>query len=326
MAFEPGKFKLLNLIRIFEECTDENHGLTMPQIIEKLGECGVHAERKALYRDIQALNEFGLTIKKFHCAPVEYRLVGRRFTFNELQLLVDAVQSCRFLTQGNADKLVRSIKTLCSEEQGKQLSRRIHVGNRVKMQNESAFKNIDIINAAIRSKHKVEFMYYKYDCGKRPVAQHDGKLYCETPVQMVFNDGFYYLITFNDKHESFITYRIDRMTSVAVSSEPSVRNQAISHFDVEEYERRSFGMFAGEPVSATLIVHEEAMGGVIDRFGKEVESLDKGDGTAEVHVRVMESPTFFGWLAQYGRLIHIAAPRALAGAYREYLVAIAQEY
>ncbi len=326
MANETGKFKLLNLVRIFEEYTDEHRGLTMPQIIEKLAECGIQAERKALYRDIQALNEFGFVIEKFPCAPVEYRLVARYFTFSELQLLVDAVQSCRFLTQSSADKLVRMIKTLCSLEQGKQLSRRIHVGNRVKMQNESVFKNIDVINEALFAKRKIEFLYFKYDCSKRIVVQRNGALYCETPVQIVFSDGFYYVITYNDKHEDFATYRIDRMNALGVSDQPATRKSEITHFDIGEYEERAFGMYAGDPVSATLLVSEEAMGGIIDRFGKQVESLDRGDGTAEVHVRVMESPVFFAWLAQFGSSVRVAAPRSLAQSYRDYLLSIAGDY
>ena len=324
MANEMGKFKLLQLIHIFEECTDEHHGITMSQLIEKLAECGVKAERKALYRDIQALNEFGLAIKKVYCAPVEYRLVSRHFSFSELQLLVDEVQSSRFLTQGSADKLVRNLKTLCSTEQAKQLTRRIYVSNRVKMQNESVFKNIETINEAILAKKKIEFHYFKYDCSKKQVLQREGALYCETPVHLVFSNDFYYVIAYNDKHENFITYRVDRMCDMAISAQAATRNSAISHFDIEEYESRAFGMFAGDPVSVTLLVAEEAMGGVIDRFGKQVQSVDKGDGTAEVHVRAMESPTFYSWVAQFGGAVRIMAPSALVQSYKGFLLDLAE--
>ena len=191
MSNEVGKFKLLNLIRIFEECTDSRQGLTMPQLIEKLEECGISAERKALYRDIKALRDFGFDIQKAHCSPVEYRLCNRHFSYSELQLLADAVQSSRFLTKSSVDQLLRNLKTLCSARQGKTLSRRLHVSDRVNMQNESAFRNIDLINEAIVGRRKVEFAYFKYNCSKEPVFQRDGATYCETPIHLVFSSGLY---------------------------------------------------------------------------------------------------------------------------------------
>lgn len=313
------KSRLLALMRIFEECTDDQRGLTMPQIIEKLEEEGISAERKALYRDISALVEGGFAIEKFNCAPVEYRLVKRHFSFTELQLLVDAVQSSRFLTQDAVNALTQGVEQLCSVEQAKYLRRHIHVGNRVRMQNESVFGNIDVVNEALNTQRKIEFRYFKYDCAKRAVARRDGAVYCETPVQLVFSEGFYYMIAYNDKHQDFATYRLDRMSDVSVSVCPAMRNDAIAHFDVTEYEARAFGMYAGEPLYATLLVSEEAMGAIVDRFGKDVDSIDKENGTAEVRVRIMESPVFYGWLTQFGASVRVVSPRSLAKNYQEYL-------
>ena len=326
MSTEMGKFKLLNLIRIFEEYTDAQKGLTMPQLIEKLEECGISAERKALYRDIKALRDFGFDIQKAHCSPVEYRLCGRRFSYSELQLLADAVQSSRFLTKSSVDRLLHNLRTLCSVRQAKTLSRRLHVSDRVNMQNESAFRNIDVVNEAIVGHRKIEFTYFKYDCSKKPVPQHGGAIYCETPMHLVLSSGLYYMVAYNDKHDDIVTYRVDRMKDVRVSGQQAARNQKIANFDVAEYEKRAFGMYAGDPVSVTLCVAQDAMGGVIDRFGKEVSSLDRGDGTAEVHVQVMASDSFFAWLMQFGSQVRIEAPSSLAKEYKHRLLEIAANY
>ena len=179
MPRESQKLKLLFLARIFLQETDEDTGLTMPQIIERLAALGIPAERKALYRDIEALREFGMDIGKLRRSPVQYALITREFSKEELLLLVDAVQSSRFLTKTKSDDLTRSIRTLASTVQARE-SKRVHVEGRIKMQNQSVFNNVDITQAAIRTHRKVAFHYFNYDAAKRKVRQHGGDRYVET--------------------------------------------------------------------------------------------------------------------------------------------------
>jgi predicted DNA-binding transcriptional regulator YafY len=324
---EIGKrMKILYLMRIFNEETDEAVGLTMPQIIGRLSEMGISAERKAVYRDIEALRQFGMDIRVFQRAPVEYALVNRRFSLPELLLMTDAVQSSRFLTKGKSEDLVRSIKTLASKREAKSLSKRMHVEGRIKMQNESVYHNVDIIQEALRLKRKVEFQYYKYDLEKNKKLQHDGMVYMETPVQLIYSDGYYYLVVYNDKHTNFTNYRVDRMVEVKISEERATRNADIATFDVTEYESRAFGMYRGEAISVDLLVKEDAMSGVIDRFGKDVQVTPYDDEHAKVHAVVMESPVFYGWVAQYGDSIRIVQPKRLVDGYVDYLKGIIGSY
>ena len=326
MSVNRQKLKLLYLMRILFEKTDAEQGLTMPQIIERLEEQGISAERKSLYRDIEALREFGLDVRTYHRAPVEYALEGREFTFPELVLLVDAVQSSRFLTQRKSDALVRSVKRLAPERQRKLLDKRLHVEGRIKMQNESVLANVDRIQEAMAKRRKISFLYFKYDAAKRRVLQHSGERYVETPVQLVYSDGYYYLVAYNEKHDGFPSYRVDRMDKIEVLVESACRNERIANFDREEVESRAFGMYQGEPVRATLLVTDEAMGAVIDRFGRDVESSLAGEGAAHVHVAVAKSPVFFGWLAQFGDRVRIEKPTTLANEYRQYLRTILEAY
>lgn len=319
MTKEIKKLKLLYLARMFFEETDDEVGLTMPQIIERLEGLGVPAERKALYRDIKVLREFGMDIQTYYRAPVEYGLATRRFSQPELLLLTDAVQSSRFLTASKSDDLVRSIKTLDSKRQAKGLAKRLHVEGRIKMQNESVFKNLDAIQAAITAHRKVAFRYFRYGITKKQKLRHGGEMYVETPVQLMYSRDYYYLVVFNEKHDDFANYRIDRMLDIAVSSESAIKNERIATFDAAEYGARTFDMFSGSTVSATLLVEEEVMGALIDRFGRDVQVVPTDDGRAHVYVNVTDSPTFYGWVAQFGNKVRIVAPSPLVVGFTGYL-------
>ena len=326
MAEGRQKLKLLYLMKMLNEETDSKRGLSMTQIIEKLEGLGISAERKSIYRDIETLRDFGLDVRTHQRKPVEYAIEDRDFAFPELLLLVDAVQSSRFLTQGKSDALVRSVKKLASERQRKLLDKRLHVEGRIKTQNESVFNNVDCIQEALAKRKKISFLYFKYNAAKEKVMQHDGARYIETPVQLVYSDGCYYLVVFNEKHDKFLHYRVDRMDGIEVLDEPAQRNEQIATFDPQELESRAFGMYSGEPVSASFIVEEEAMGAVIDRFGKEVQSALVDERSARVSAVVMKSPAFFGWLAQFEDRVRIEKPQSLACEYREYLLRIAEAY
>lgn len=326
MASTTQKLKLLYLAKILHEETDEEAGLSMPQIIERLYAYGIEAERKSIYRDLASLEEFGLSIERLRTSPVQYALVDRKFSAGELLLMADAVQSSKFLTKTKAEKLTRSIKSLGSKRQAKDLTKNLHVEGRIRMQNESVFYSIDAIQRAIAARKKVEFKYFRYDTNKKRVERYDGRVYVETPVQMVYSNDCYYLVTFNDKHADFTSYRVDRMLNVEVSDSPATRNEAIATFDVAAYEARLFGMFSGEAVRAKLLVSEDAMGALIDRFGKDVMVTPAEDGKVYAHVTVTESPTFFGWLSQFGTQMQIAQPSSLQESYLSHLKAIAKAY
>lgn len=326
MAEGRQKLKLLYLMKMLNEETDSACGLTMSQIIDRLEDRGISAERKSIYRDIETLRDFGLDVRTYQRKPVEYAVEDRDFAFPELLLLVDAVQSSRFLTQRKSDALVRSVKKLASERQRKLLDKRLHVEGRIKTQNESVFNNVDRIQEALAKRRRVSFFYFKYDAAKEKTLQHGGERYAETPVQLVYSDGCYYLVAFNEKHDDFVNYRVDRMDEIEVLDEPAQRNERIANFDPQKLEDRAFGMYSGKPVSAELLVEEEAMSAVIDRFGKDVQSVPTGEGCARVSAVVMKSPVFFGWLAQFGDRVRIEKPKSLACEHRDYLARIVEAY
>ena len=267
MATTAQKLKLMYLAKLLESETDDEHGLTGPQIIQRLAELGIAVERKTLYRDLDCLREFGYNIVKYQRSPIEYGLASREFQESELLLLADAVQSSRFLTERKSSALVKAIGKLGSKYLADDLRRNLHVEGRIRSQNESVFYNIDAIQRAISAKKKVRFRYFKYDNRKKRVLQRDGRFYEETPLHLVYMDDCYYLVAWNDKHESTTNYRVDRMLNIDVSEEDATSNEQTAEFDAAKYQKRVFGMYSGEAVAVTLLVKPDAISTVIDRFG-----------------------------------------------------------
>ena len=326
MAKANQKLKMLHLVRILERETDDEHGLTGPQIIQMLAERGVEVERKTLYDDLECLRSFGYDIQKYQRAKVEYGLASRDFQEGELMLLADAVQSSKFLTAEKADALVEAIAKLGSRHMAEGLAKRIHVEGRIGTQNESVFYNVDAIQRAMDERRKIRFRYFKHDEAKRRVEQHGGLPYLATPVQLMYMNDFYYLIVWNDNHGTFVNYRVDRMREIEVTNEEATRNERIATFDAAKYQQRVFGMFGGEAVPVTLLVRASAMSSVIDRFGVDVRVAPAGEGLARVSAVVLEAPTFYGWLAQFGNDVVIESPQHLRDSYAAHLKNVLRLY
>lgn len=319
------KLKTLYVKQMLEEETDQEHGLTMRQIIERLGLMGIKAERKSVYRDIEVLQEFGCDIRTYQRNPVEYALVKRTFELQELMLMVDAVQSSRALTTRQANALVTNIKMLASDHQRNLLERRIHVPGRIRTKNESVFANVDAVHDAMRQRRKVEFTYYRRQMDGSRCATRDGKPHVVTPVQVVYAEGFYYLTAWNDDHQSMTEYRLDRMGKVRVSAENATRNQQISQFKYDEGRYEYFGRFGGEEMMACLKVRASKVEIVMDRFGEDVELSRIDDEYARARVRIRKSEQFFGWIAGMGKAVTIDGPKGLVEEYRAYLKSLLEE-
>lgn len=320
------KLKLLVLRDILLEETDDEHGLTMPQLLDRLEDKGISAERKALYDDIEALEHYGLDIIKRRGKHTEYAVGARQFELPELLLLADAAQSSRFLTKHKSDVLINKLEQFTSQHQRTLLEKSMHVEGRIKMQNESVYYNIDTIQATIRDKKKITFQYFDYGFDKKEKLRREGNTYVENPVDLVYKDEYYYLITYNETHDKFLTYRVDRMKSIKKSDEPLACTDKIRSFDVQEFTARAFSMFDGETIGAVLLVDHSLIGPIIDRFGKDVPIYRIDDNTARITVHILKSPVFFGWLAQFGTSARIESPQSLVNDYKEHLQSIVQTY
>lgn len=314
------KLKVLHLMDILREETDPEHGLTMPQLVERLSERGIDAERKSLYRDIETLREFGMDVRALKRQPIQYALCERDFELPQLMLLVDAVQSSRFLSEGASNALVKSVRQLASAEERKALNKQVHVHGRPKRQDQSDFTAVDKLQQAIADKSKVSFRYYRYGAGKERVARKEGASHIVTPMNLTYSDGNYYLVAYSAADGEIRNYRVDRMGQIMETGEPAERNKAIATYDPEETARTAFGMYDGERVVATIRVKSELMNVVVDRFGRDVDARPESDGDrALVTVPVRVSPVLYGWLATLGDGAEVLRPNTLREGFASWL-------
>lgn len=319
------KLKTLYVRQILEEETDAEHGLSMRQIIERLEQYGIKAERKSVYRDIEVLREFGCDIRSYQKNPMEYALIRRQFKLPELMLMVDAVQSSKALTARQSTALVTNIKLLASDHERALLERRIHVPGRIKTKADSVFGNVDVIHEAMRLRRKVEFAYYRRNVEGGRYETRGGKPHVVTPVEIAYANGFYYLTAWDDDHSNMVEYRLDRMGKVRVSDIQSSRNAEIDHHVYDEDKYECFGRFGGEEVTARLEVRADKVEIVLDRFGDGAEVSKVDDETAKAFVKVCKSEQFFGWIAGMGNTVKIAGPKSLVDEYKNYLKSLLED-
>lgn len=303
------KMKLIYLMKIFLERTDEDHSLSTAQLIDALAEYDVTAERKSIYTDIDLLRKFGLNIESRKSKTVSYYIDARNFELPELKLLVDAVQSSRFITARKSNELIKKISALTSTHHAKDLKRQVVMAERPKPLNEAIYYNIDAIHAAINGRRKINFKYFDYNVDKNRVYRKNGDVYCYTPVAMCWNDDKYYLICFNAKYDDFTSYRVDRMSNVEVCEEVADKIDK-TRFNIAEHTKRMFGMYNGELVSAKLRFDNSLVNTVQDKFGSALPLRASGD-QFEISVDVSNSPVFLSWMFQFGDKAEIVAPDSL---------------
>lgn len=307
------RLKILYLYKILWENTDEEHELTMPQIIDKLNEYGITAARKALYEDIEALREFGADIYSRRGNNAGYSLLNREFELPELKLLADAVTSSRFFTEKKARALLEKLGTLCSGYEAEQLIRKVYVADRDASENERIYLNIDAIHRAVSEKKKISFGYFDYDINKRKKYR-DGIRVC-SPYALTWNDERYYMIAYYEKYKGISHFRVDKMENVKLLSDPAFRMP--KDFRLSEYLKSTFSMFSGTEQTVKLKFHISLINAVIDRFGRGVKLMRDGGEhfTVEVKARTDQPAAFFGWLFQFGSKAKIIAPAALKQEY-----------
>ena len=338
MAYNgKSKVKVLYLLKILREETNAEHGLTMPQIIQRLAEHGVSAERKSVYADLDALREFGIDVRTYRTSPVEYGVVPGEFSLEELMVMVDAVQSCRAITQRQADSLVRSIKQLTNKEDREVLDRCIHVEGRIKSKSDSVLSTVDKIHDAIRSKSSVTLVYKRASSADGTRATSRGKKHEVTPIEVAYDDGFYYLTAWDEGSEEVREFRLDRIRGIIVG-EPgtaTVNGQARS-YGRNRSDAVMFGRFGGEEIEATLAFVPDKVEIVTDRFGAAARILSRGgacgesgyneaEGMGTARVRVCKSTQFFGWVAGMDKVVRIVGPQRLVDEYRDYLRSLLKE-
>ena len=302
------KIKILYLMKILLEKTDEEHGLTLEEILSALSEYGVDAERKALYDDFEVLRLFGIDIEKRRDKSVRYHVVSRDFELPELKLLVDAVQASKFITHKKSSELIKKIEGFASHYEAQKLQRQVFVANRIKTMNESIYYTVDYIHEAINNNVKVSFQYFEWDIKKQKCLRHGGKRYLISPWALTWDDENYYMIGYDTEAEIIKHFRVDKMINLSLSDEKRDGAEFFKNFDMALYSKKTFGMFGGKEESVTLRCSRALTGIIVDRFGQDTVFYNITDTHVDINVRVQASPLFFTWLMNFGSDIKIISP------------------
>lgn len=320
------KLKLLYLLKILSEETDEQHMMTMTELVHKLKKVGVHADRKTLYSDFAELERFGIDIVSLRQGRNTYYYLGaRQFDLAELKILVDSVEAAKFITDAKTKSLIRKLGGLASRFDADTLKRQVDLQGRVKTSNRVVFNNVDTLHAAIAAEKQIRFHYCKWDIRGNMVPRNDGAWYYVSPWRLMINNDYYYLVAYSP--ESGIRhYRVDKIKDIFVVEEPRQGKEAFNNFDFAAYSKCMFGMFGGDEMRVTLECDLEMIGVIIDRFGKDVVCIPKGEHSFIVAVNVIPSLQFLGWVIGLGEGVKIISPDVVIRQMREEVKRLGAQY
>ncbi len=318
------KLKLLYLMRYLLENTDENHGVTVKEMIEELARYGVSAERKSIYDDLECLRLYGLDICFEKSKYTRYAVVSRDFELPELKLLVDSVQASKFITRNKSLQLISKIEQLTSKHGGKKLHRQVYVLDRVKVMNERIYYNVDILHEAIEQNKQVRFLYFKYDVHKQRVYGKGGGVYMESPVALTWADENYYLITYKAKYGNYTHYRVDKMEEIQITDDERILPE--EKFDLSAYAQTMFSMFGGEETVVSIRFDNSLASVVFDRFGMDIPIEQVDDKHFVCRVCVSVSPQFLSWIMSFGDKAKILSPDAVVEKIKEQARGVMRNY
>ena len=272
-------------------------------------EHGIQAGRKSVYSAIEVLQGSGMDIVCVKSTQNRYFVGERLFELPELKLLVDAVESSRFITEKKSTALIKKLGHLTSTAQAEQLNRRIYMGGGTpKPENESIYYNVDTIHNAVQKKQQITFQYFEYSPKKEKILKHDGYKYRFSPYAMIWNRDCYYAVGWSEKHGKIAQFRVDRMTAVEPLEHTAVQTP---DFDPAEYVRKVFGMYPDNLCTVELLCNNEVMRSVIDRFGENVRTETADEQHFRATVEVAPSPPFFSWVFTFSGKIRIVSPAAV---------------
>lgn len=321
------KLKIIYIMEYLLRNTDEAHPVSAAQIKAYLADCGISAERKSIYDDIEALRAYGVDIIQAGSGRSGgYYVAGREFELPELKLLVDSVQSSKFITHKKTLTLIQKLERLASVYEAQQLNRQVFVKNRIKAMNESIYYNVDEIHSGIARNRKIRFHYFEYTVQKERHYRKNGAFYMISPFALTWDDENYYMVGFDSEAQLMKHFRVDKMVDIEVADEERDGSGAYNAMDMAVYARKVFGMFSGDEVSVQMRFDRRLVGAVLDRLGREAVLVPDGEDFFTVRADVAVSPQFFAWLCGFGTMAQILGPADVAAQMEEHVAGIYRLY
>ena len=303
------KYKLYYLSKILMTKTDEEHHLTMPEILDYLQEYDISADRKTIYSDIEALKTVGIdVIGQKNGKNYDYYVGSKTFDLAELKLLVDSIQSSKFITEKKSKELIEKVGSLASDYEAEQLKRQVVVQGRVKAMNETIYYNVDEIYRAIGSNQQITFEYMQWTPKKKLEKKREER-YEVSPWALTWAEENYYLIAYDEQKERIHHYRVDKMKNINLTGRKRIGRKEFREFNVADYVKMNFGMFSGDKTKVRIACKDELIGVLFDRFGTNIPVKEYKKGWSETEVDVLESDHFLAWIFALGDGVKITGPK-----------------
>lgn len=326
------KAKLLYIMELLLRESDEENGISIKEILQYLSDRGIEAERKSIYSDIEVIRSFGLPVETRKTKSFEYFINHRLFELAELKLLVDAVQSAKFITPAKSAVMIEKLEKLCSVNEAKELNREVIIAGRLKHMNESIYYNTDIIHSAINRNLRISFKYFEWGFSGSSDSvekfyKKNGSTYTVSPYALTWDDENYYLIAYDSQEEKIKHYRVDKIGEIAIEPDRFRDGRKfMQDFNMAEYTKTTFSMYGGVEEEIRLEVKNELLGVIIDRFGKDIPVKRLPRGKFKVTITAAVSPTFFSWLFNFGKDIKVLSPKHVIDRYKECAKEICKQY
>ena len=314
------KLKVLKLLELLRQSTDEQHPMTTNNIAIQLAQVGIPCDRRTISQDIATLNELGYEVMSTMIGHEKaYYVEDRSFSIPELKILIDAVHASSFITEKKSEELIDKLVVLAGSHRAEVLKRNMVCFNTRKHSNERIFYNVDYLEDAILQQRKVIFRYFDLDENGERIYRRDGHHYVVEPIALVFNEDNYYLTCYSARHDSTSNYRVDRMDSVEIIDEPCSEKAVSLRNEVADYTEQVFKMFGGKQEDVTLKFDRSLIGVVYDKFGEDTHMVASGENECTANVKVQISPTFWGWVCQFAGHMKITGPQNVIEQYSEHL-------
>lgn len=321
------KIKLLKLIELLRQHTDEQNPMTTAQLCAALGDMGIPCDRRIVSQDIDILNEMGYEImSQMNGHEKAYYVADRSFSVPELKILIDAVHASSFITEKKSKDLIAKIAALAGSHRGEVLKRNMVCFNTRKHSNEKILYTVDTLEEAILTQKKVIFLYYDLNENGERVYRRDGHHYVVEPIALVFNEDNYYLTCYSARHDSTSNYRIDRMDGVKIIEDPCCEKAVALRAEVAAYTEQAFKMFSGQQENVVLEFDRSLIGAVYDKFGEHIKMMPTGEEKIIATVKVRVSPTFWGWLFQFAEQMSVISPVNVVSMYTDYTKRAVQQF
>ncbi len=317
------KLKILYIWDYLQKNSHQDKPVRANELISMLNQHGISCDRKTIYSDITALQDFGVDIIHQSGKTGGYYIGTRNFELPELKLLIDAVQSSRYLTEKKSRELIEKLCTLCNEQDARLVRRDVYVSGRVKSMNETIYYNVDAIQEAISQNRQITFRYF--DWGLNGARVYRQKSYTASPYGLCQDNENCYLLALSPRH-GITSYRVDRISDIQLEDDSRLPCPELTGKNLTEYASRMFQMFSGDQVSVKLQFHRELSNVVIDRFGKDTMLIPDGDDHFVFTVQVAVSPLFLSWVMGFGEKAKILYPQSVAEECKKMARRILEQY